>query len=143
MLGALVGLAAFGLGLTRRLPARADQTGVVTFAAVGDLMLGRSIGSALSRDGNDTPFLAVRDVLRTADVTVGNLECPMGTCGVRARNAFTFLAPPAAAGSIADAGFDGVSLANNHALDCAQEMATLAKPAEACCFSPLRRTLRR
>ncbi len=36
---------------------------------------------------------------------------------MRARKSFTFLAPPAGAASLADAGFDLVTLANNHSLD--------------------------
>jgi poly-gamma-glutamate synthesis protein (capsule biosynthesis protein) len=41
----------------------------------------------------------------------------MGTNGTRARKSFTFLAPPEGAASLADAGFDLVTLANNHSLD--------------------------
>lgn len=89
----------------------------VTLVAVGDLMLARSLGRALEVDPADTPFAAVRDLLRGADITVGNLECAIGTAGEPAPKAFTFRAPPAAASSLADAGFDVLSLANNHILD--------------------------
>jgi poly-gamma-glutamate synthesis protein (capsule biosynthesis protein) len=97
--------------------ALAQSSDTITLAAVGDLMLARSLGRALQRDPNDSPFAGVRDALRGANVTVGNLECAIGTSGKRARKSFTFLAPPAAAVSVADAGFDIVSLANNHSLD--------------------------
>jgi len=89
----------------------------VRLAAVGDLMLSRSIGAALQRNPRDTPFAAVAAPLLEADVTVGNLECAIGTGGRPAPKAYTFLAPPAAAVSLRDAGFDLVSLANNHSLD--------------------------
>lgn len=80
-------------------------------------MLARSIGAALQRDPTDSPFAGVIEQLRAADVTVGNLECALGTAGQRARKSYTFLAPPEGATSVADAGFDVVSLANNHSLD--------------------------
>ncbi len=89
----------------------------ITLLAVGDLMLARSIGRALAQDPPDSPFAAVAPLLRGADVTVGNLECALGTGGRRARKSYTFRGPPVAAASLADAGFDLVSLANNHSLD--------------------------
>lgn len=98
-------------------PSVAADEPVVTLAAVGDLMLARSIGSALQRDPSDSPFAAVAEELRAADVTVGNLECALGTGGMPAPKGYTFLAPPAAAASLTDAGFDVLSLANNHSLD--------------------------
>lgn len=107
-------LASFAL---RRRQAIAQHTNSITLAAVGDIMLARSIGRALQRDPNDSPFAGVLDALRVADVTIGNLECALGTAGTRARKSFTFLAPPEAAASVADAGFDLVTLANNHSLD--------------------------
>jgi poly-gamma-glutamate synthesis protein (capsule biosynthesis protein) len=80
-------------------------------------MLARSIGTALARNLDDFPFGAVASILQSADVTVGNLECALGTAGKRARKSYTFLGPPDAAASLANAGFDVVSLANNHSLD--------------------------
>ncbi|MCL5996610.1 MAG: CapA family protein [Chloroflexi bacterium] len=89
----------------------------VTLIAVGDLMLARSIGATLARDATASPFAAPAPILQRADITVGNLECALGTSGKRARKTYTFLGPPAAAASLADAGFDVLSLANNHSLD--------------------------
>lgn len=97
-------------------PARATEP-TVRLAAVGDLMLARSIGDALKRNPQDSPFAKVAAALRDADVTVGNLECAIGTGGRPAPKGYTFRAPPAAAGSLADVGFDILSLANNHSLD--------------------------
>lgn len=96
---------------------QAPQDVTLTLAATGDLMLARTIGAALARDPTDSPFADVTDVLRSADVTVGNLECAMGSGGTPAHKAYTFLAPPAAAASLADAGFDVLSLATNHSMD--------------------------
>jgi len=61
-------------------------------------------------------FVAVRDVLRAADLTVGNLEVPVD--GLHKDHCFPlFSAPAEYLDAVADAGFDVVSLANNHALD--------------------------
>lgn len=89
----------------------------ITLAAVGDLMLARSLGAALERDPTDSPLAGVAPTLRAADVTVGNLECALGTAGRPAPKAYTFQGPPAAIDSLTDAGFDILSLANNHILD--------------------------
>lgn len=89
----------------------------VRLVAVGDLMLARSIGAALWRNPANTPFAAVAAQLRAADVTVGNLECALGTTGAPAPKAYTFQGPPAGVGALAGAGFDLLSLANNHSLD--------------------------
>jgi D-alanyl-D-alanine dipeptidase/poly-gamma-glutamate capsule biosynthesis protein CapA/YwtB (metallophosphatase superfamily) len=69
----------------------------------------------------------VRHLLRSADVTFGNLEGPLSKRGhpspLKFRDGqlmhreFIFGAEPAAAKSLFNAGFDVVSLANNHAMD--------------------------
>jgi poly-gamma-glutamate synthesis protein (capsule biosynthesis protein) len=80
-------------------------------------MLARTVGDRLVAAPPVDPFAAVAPILRDADVAVGNLECAIGTTGAPAKKAFTFRAPPAAAGALAAAGIDVVSLANNHVLD--------------------------
>ena len=89
----------------------------VLLAAVGDVMLGRSVGARLEREGAGAAFAAVRDILAGADVAIANLESPIATGGAPAPKAYAFRAPPAAAEALALAGIDLVSLANNHALD--------------------------
>ena len=90
---------------------------LVSLAVVGDLMLARSIGDRITSAGPDAPLAAVRDELAAADLTIGNLETAIGTDGVPAPKAYVFLAPPASAQTLQGAGFDVVSLANNHSLD--------------------------
>ncbi len=86
-------------------------------AAVGDVMLARSLAWKLENEGPEAPFAAVRDVLAGADIAVANLECAIGVAGKPAPKAYTFQAPPIGAEALALAGFDVVSLANNHSLD--------------------------
>ncbi len=108
---------------------------------VGDVMLGRGV-DGLVRGANDLvrgaagglldvedassgvglayPWGDLRAELRAADLTLGNLECCIAEHGSPwdpGLKPFHFRAGPWAAPSLADAGFDVVSLANNHALD--------------------------
>ena len=89
----------------------------LTIAAVGDIMLARGVSDAITIGQPDGPFAYVRDVLRSADLTVGNLECAVTDLGEAGAKSYTFRAPPLAAAGLAAAGFDLVSLANNHSLD--------------------------
>jgi poly-gamma-glutamate synthesis protein (capsule biosynthesis protein) len=89
----------------------------VHLAAVGDLMLDRALGYALRRGDTAYPFAPVAETLAAADLTVGNLECALGDVGTPAAKSYTFQAPPAAAPALALAGFDVLTLANNHAAD--------------------------
>jgi poly-gamma-glutamate capsule biosynthesis protein CapA/YwtB (metallophosphatase superfamily) len=93
----------------------------VSLAVVGDLMLARSIGERISSDGPAAPLAAVSAELAAADLTIGNLECAIGLDGTPAPKAYRFLAPPAASATLTSAGFDLVSLANNHILDWGDE----------------------
>lgn len=99
--------------LRRTLP----RDDVVQLAAVGDLMLDRAIGYALKNGDLAFPFGAVTEALASADITVGNLESALGDSGQPQNKRYTFRAPPVAADALALAGFDLLSLANNHALD--------------------------
>ncbi|MCZ7574741.1 MAG: CapA family protein [Ardenticatenaceae bacterium] len=93
----------------------------VQLMAVGDVMLARSIGARIQRQGPEVPFAAVAPTLNQADLTVANLECSISDRGQPQPKAYTFRAPPAAAESLALAGIDVVSLANNHAMDYGSE----------------------
>ena len=90
----------------------------VTLAAVGDMMLARGVGSRIGRLGVEYPFKNVAQDLSASDITFGNLECPLSEKGKQAAKAYSFKAAPGAAQCLVLAGFDVVSLANNHILDC-------------------------
>jgi poly-gamma-glutamate synthesis protein (capsule biosynthesis protein) len=89
----------------------------------GDIMLGRYVGSSLLRTGNyDAPFAPIKSYISSADLAIANLESPLVPRGTIA------IPPPAprelnltgdarAAYALSRAGFDLLSLANNHALD--------------------------
>ncbi len=98
----------------------------ITIIAVGDLMLGTQFPSAryLPPDRNCMPLIAeVAPLLRNAHITVGNLE---GTfCGSTAnaktcRNpqvCYRFCMPDHFVTCLVTAGFDFLSIANNHIYD--------------------------
>lgn len=83
-------------------------------------MLGRGVNDAIRRYGPAYPFRHLRPLLQSTDLRLVNLECAITTGRKRYAGppkAFYFLAEPAAAESLALAGVDFVSLANNHTLD--------------------------
>ena len=86
-----------------------------TLAFGGDVMLGRRVAQAL--EGNwEAAFIQVRPWLAQADLTFANLESPLTTLPHIA-GGYDLRAAPAAATALRVAGFDAVSLANNHSLD--------------------------
>jgi poly-gamma-glutamate synthesis protein (capsule biosynthesis protein) len=107
----------------------------ITLALTGDVMLGRGVAQAL--DGNwEAAFAEVRPWLVDADLAFANLESPLTTIlpplgGDRGgEGGYDLRAPPETVAALRIAGFDVVSLANNHALDAdqaglAQTMTTL------------------
>ena len=87
----------------------------VTMTVVGDVMLGRRVAAAADRPGAQLAATAPR--LRRADITVGNLESTLSRAGAPTQGGDSFAADPAVAGVLRRAGFDVLSLANNHAGD--------------------------
>lgn len=104
--------------ITAQLPAQdSTRAGRLTIAAVGDVMLGGSMAATVRERGADYPFDRARAILTEADIAIGNLEAPFGTRGRAFKKRFTFLVPPRHAPALRNAGFDAVSLANNHMMD--------------------------
>lgn len=90
----------------------------IRLAAVGDIMLGRTQGEIMLSTGDLLyPFANVKHIFDAADYTVGNLESALGNLGEPANKRYPLQSPPEAAQSLALAGVDLVSLANNHAQD--------------------------
>jgi poly-gamma-glutamate capsule biosynthesis protein CapA/YwtB (metallophosphatase superfamily) len=88
----------------------------ITIAFAGDMNFEGSNRARLDAD----PATAVgpyADVLRGADLAIGNLETSIAVGGTRADKQFAFRAPPSAVDALRAAGFDAVSMANNHGLD--------------------------
>ncbi|HJQ85012.1 MAG TPA: CapA family protein [Candidatus Binatia bacterium] len=107
---------ALSLALSVR-PAAAREPETVTLLFVGDMMLGRQV-EAVMRHEHDWgfPLRLLRDRLRAADLTFGNLECVAARSGTK-RTEYEFRTDPQALDGLADAGFDVVSIANTHTTD--------------------------
>ncbi|WP_426583798.1 CapA family protein [Mucilaginibacter sp. R-33] len=95
----------------------------VSIAAVGDMMLGTSYPNnyTLPPDSAKNSFNVIADELKNADVTFGNLEGSLLDGGNPAHyklhqrsKAYLFRMPTAYAGVFKNAGFNLLSLANNH-----------------------------
>jgi poly-gamma-glutamate synthesis protein (capsule biosynthesis protein) len=88
----------------------------VSVLLVGDVMLGRGVAWLVRSDPAGV-FEDVRHVVTDADIAAANLESPLTLRLHIATNPYALEADPASAGSLAEAGFDLVGLANNHAGD--------------------------
>lgn len=87
-----------------------------TLLIVGDTMLGRQVAIEMTkRDDITWPFRQTVDLLRSADLTFGNLESPIVSGCPFSSQGMVFCAVPQSVEGLAWAGFDAVSLANNHA----------------------------
>lgn len=110
----------------------------VTIAAVGDIMLGSPYPNDTRMPPNDGADIlkAVTPILSAADIAFGNMEAPITDSGTSAKckppkpleelkpgekpepiRCFAFRMPTRYAKHLKEAGFDVMSLANNHALD--------------------------
>ena len=96
--------------------ADAAEGPIVSVLLVGDVMLGRGVGSVVRSEPAGV-FEDVRHLIAGADLAAVNLESPFTLRPHIATNPFALEADPVAAGSLATAGFDVVGIANNHAGD--------------------------
>lgn len=86
------------------------RRGTLELIAVGDISLAYS-------DGCD-PFERVARYLRAGDIVFGNLECVLCDACMAAEKEIMLRADPSRVRHLWKAGFNLLSLANNHTLDC-------------------------
>ncbi|GAC1670130.1 MAG: CapA family protein [Candidatus Acidiferrum sp.] len=85
---------------------------------VGDIMLGGRAKNAVAEFGPDYPFDGVLPLLRRAPIVLGNLEGPFAEKARKQRRNFSYRVDVNLASSLSRAGFNVVTLANNHLMDC-------------------------
>ncbi len=88
--------------------------------ACGDILLSRTPGKRASEQGYRFLFTGVKDLVSSADIAFANLESPasyLGTPYPGKPENITFRADPATLFGVAWAGFDILSMANNHMND--------------------------
>lgn len=81
---------------------------------VGDIMLDDLPGKYI-KDGND-PFASFSSLFKSADLTIGNLECVVGTTGIAEEKPYILRAHPRVL-PLLKKYFSALSLANNHSGD--------------------------
>ena len=95
-----------------------DPGRVTTLTVVGDIMLGRRVGERAAAEGDPSyPLRPMQRRLRSADITVGNLESTLATDGSPTQGGDSFAADPVVRNGLRAAGFDALDLANNHTGD--------------------------
>jgi hypothetical protein len=105
-----------------------ERKDTLTIIGVGDIMMGTNYPEdRLPPDDGEFLLKDVASVLRNADVTFGNLEGTLLDSGGTAKKCsnpkvcYAFRSPVRYVKNLLDAGFDMVSLANNHAGDMGDE----------------------
>jgi hypothetical protein len=100
-----------------------SSAGSLRVIAVGDIMMGSDYPvSVLPPNSGGDLYSNVTNILRSADLTLGNLEGVLLTGGVCTKKpakgkVYAFRTPPHFAQNLAAAGFDFLNLANNHLND--------------------------
>jgi poly-gamma-glutamate capsule biosynthesis protein CapA/YwtB (metallophosphatase superfamily) len=90
----------------------------VSLSFVGDLLVADYVKAITDREGYDFLYKPSLLYLSEPDLTAGNLEFPVTTRGIPVEGTpYVFKGAPDVLPSMRDAGFDVMSLANNHALD--------------------------
>lgn len=92
----------------------------ISLILVGDIMLNRQVEYQIRTAGNGDfkfPFLKIADTLQKADIVFGNLEGPISDKGQKVGSIYSFRMNPKAIEGLTFAGFNVLSLANNHAFD--------------------------
>ena len=110
---------------SRRYPLRIRSTGQIearrstwSLLAAGEIIFGRGVQERIElKHGGDarSAFTEVRDLVRSADLAVATLEAPLsGNHNLWCDSCMRFVGNESYAASLADAGFDMLSLAANH-----------------------------
>lgn len=88
-----------------------------TLIAVGDLNFADGLGAKILKDPN-YPWVGTKEILDSANILVGNLEVPLSRRGKPyTEKTWILRADPLTAQALVTAGFDVVTLANNHIMD--------------------------
>jgi poly-gamma-glutamate capsule biosynthesis protein CapA/YwtB (metallophosphatase superfamily) len=100
--------------------ARFISTSAYDLSAVGDVMPGMRMRHRIRRFGKDYPFAWVRPVLSRSALVTGNLEGPFARVSERAETTrnFSYKVNPRLASVLRRAGFNAMTIANNHIQDC-------------------------
>lgn len=94
----------------------------ITLLFVGDIMLDRGVEAKIKQRGDwRWPLLKIADALKTTDLAFGNLESQISDKGKKIGTIYSFRADPQTIEGLVYAGFDVLSVANNHTFDYGRE----------------------
>ena len=96
----------------------------ITLIFVGDIMLNRGVQYMVEKYGKGDfkfPFLKIAEELQKADILFGNLESIISNKGKKVGSIYSFRAEPKAIEGLKFAGFNILSVANNHIFDYGRE----------------------
>ncbi len=101
--------------LLAAMPALRGDENEVSILAVGDIMLSRSVETLMKSKNNWLlPFELTKNITAKVDIAFGNLETSIFSGRPIQTGEFAFRTDPKAVAGLEAAGFDLVSLANNH-----------------------------
>lgn len=89
----------------------------VRFCAVGDVLLDREPRRIIESSGIRAPLRGVSGLIQGHDLAFCNLECPASAAGSPLPKNYSFHAKPAYLDALRLAGFNLLSMANNHSID--------------------------
>lgn len=96
----------------------------ITLLFVGDIMLDRGVEWTIQKYGQGDwkfPFLRIAGYFDEADILSGNLEGPISNKGEKVGSIYSFRNDPKAIEGLIFAGFDILSVTNNHVFDYGRE----------------------
>ena len=100
------------------LAGKKENSPAITLTAVGDIMLSRMVAQRIKTYHDyKYPFLKTAGLTRDADIAFGNLECPITQGRTIGSTEMIFRADPESIKGLKYAGFDVLSLANNHSFN--------------------------
>ena len=109
-------------GLKNILRAISGDEKKVNLLFAGDIQLSRAIGKRMENENDYLwSFRLIASTTREADIMFGNLEGPISDKGSDLGGLYSFRADPRSAAGLEYAGFDIVSVANNHIGDWGRE----------------------
>jgi len=92
-----------------------DTKESIVLVFVGDIMLSRAVNDKMEKENDWTwPFIKIAAWIKSADISIGNLEGPISDKGMNVGSIYSFRADPRAIEGLTLAGFDILSVANNH-----------------------------
>lgn len=89
----------------------------VSIACCGDVNFSGTVERIAQRNGYDYFFSGSKEIISGSTVAFCNLETAVSVRGKAKEKEYTFRSKPVALKSLKNAGFDVVSIANNHTLD--------------------------